>query len=601
VLVAVAAACAAPTAARAATYCVHVGGAGCQPRATAAAAFAAANASRGPDTILLGRLSEAGAFADATGEPVRVVGAGRGATVLRDGLELTAAGSSVSALTVRPPAGAAIALAAEGSDLDLAGPLRLGDGAALLSSLAGGPVATRGRVRLESVAIGGPGLAVETGALTARHLTVLGSGPAGIRVAAAASATVSSSVVWGFERGVDGARVTVSHSHLPEAGDPGFAAAPGDLRPRPDSPLVDAGDPAPLAAGEPQEDALGDVRAVDGDGDGFARRDIGALERRPPPPPATAGNVLVNPGAEQGAAVSDDTSSPAPPGWRRTGGFTSVRYGTVVAGNVPFPSLAAADALGAGGAFFAAGPSGAASAVQVADVSALAPEIDGGKGSVRLSALLGGYRMSTDHALVSATFRGPSGGRLGALALPAVTHTDRAQATMLLARAAVAPVPPLTRTIAVALRAGAPGGRYNDAYVDDVALIPAVAPLRGVPAARAPATGQRRFAGVQVIARRARVGRGGRARVRLACPSATAGRCAGVVTLLARGGIGAHPPRARFRIRRGRIASAHVRLPRPVRRALDRRMRGRVYLAARDRRGLTRTATAPVRIVRRRR
>jgi len=69
-----------------------------------------------------------------------------------------------------------------------------------------------------------------------------------------------------------------------------------------------------------------------------------------------------------------------------------------------------------------------------------------------------------------------------------------------------------------------------------------------------------------------------------------------VVTLLARGEVAG---RARFRIRRGRIASAHVRLPRPVRRALDRRMRGRVYLAARDRQGLTRTTTAPVRIVRR--
>jgi hypothetical protein len=100
------------------------------------------------------------------------------------------------------------------------------------------------------------------------------------------------------------------------------------------------------------------------------------------------------------------------------------------------------------------------------------------------------------------------------------------------------------------------------------------------------------------VARRAPVGRGGRARVRLACPSATAGRCAGIVTLLARG---RWTGRARFVLRPGRVKVARVPLPRAVRRALGRRMRGRAHLAARDRQGLTRTSTAPLRIVRRRR
>ena len=254
--------------------------------------------------------------------------------------------------------------------------------------------------------------------------------------------------------------------------DPGFVAPPGDLRPRPGSPLVDAGDPRPLDADEPEIDALGSVRAIDGDGDGTARRDVGALERRPPAPPATGGNLVANPGAEQGTAAEDDTSSPAPPRWRRSGGFTSVRYGTVV-GLVALPTLDAASMLGAGDAFFAGGPSGAATATQVVDVSGWAPEIDARAGvTMRLSALLGGYRLSDDRAVVSARFRGPAGARLGGFSLDSVTAAERGNATMLMARVASAPVPRLTRSVVVAVRSGTPGGAYNDAYVDDVALVP---------------------------------------------------------------------------------------------------------------------------------
>ena len=573
--------------AQAATFCVGTTLPGCVDQPTLAAAVEAAADAPGLDTIRIGRRTENADVTDAAGEPVRVVGAGRRATEVGGRVDLGEDRSAVAGLTVRDT----LAVRGEASDVHVVGRARLRDGSAMRSSVVESGVVTAGRVRMHSVQLAG--LDVESGTLTATHLTVFGTGTAGVRVASGAQANLANSVVWGFQTGVTGA-ATITHSHLPESGaDPGFVAA-GDLRLRADSPLVDAGDPRPLDADEPELDALGGVRAIDGDGDGTARRDIGAAERRPPPPPPTAGNLLANPGAELGTHATDDTSSPALPRWRRTGGFTSVRYGTVV-GLVAFPALDVASMLGAGDAFFAGGPSGAATATQVVDVSGWAPEIDGRAGvTVRLSALLGGFRLSDDRAVVSARFRGPSGGLHGALALDAVTAAERGNATMLMARLATAPVPRLTRSIVVSVRSGTPGGSYNDAYVDDIALVPRVPPLDGIPPRRARAP--RPFGGVAVISRRVRVARG-RARVRIACPSASVRRCAGIVTLARRRFVilGSR----QVSLRPGESQRVRIPLSRRERRSLRRRSRGHVYTAVRDTQGLTRTATAPVRIVRR--
>jgi hypothetical protein len=64
--------------------------------------------------------------------------------------------------------------------------------------------------------------------------------------------------------------------------------AAGDFSLLRDSPLIDRGSPAPLAADEPTTDLAGNPRVVDGNGDGLAISDIGAFEYVPPrlPPPA---------------------------------------------------------------------------------------------------------------------------------------------------------------------------------------------------------------------------------------------------------------------------------------------------------------------------
>jgi hypothetical protein len=581
-LVGVLAALAVAAPARAATYCVQVSAPGCEARASVAAALDAAADEPGTDTIRVGHHTEEGDFADAGGEAVRIVGAGRTVTALVGTVDLGEHASTISGLTVRAPGTTAIDLRGTGQDIAVDGDVRLRDGAALRSSTIAGDVTTTGAVGMHSVAV--MGVDVPSGVLAARHLTVR----AAFDVAADARATIADSVLLGPVTGP----ITAAFSVGPSAPDPRLGP---DLIPRANSPLVDAGDPTPLGADEPQEDAAGAVRAMDGDDDGTARRDIGAFERRPPSPPTIVGNLLRNPGAEQGVAATDDRASPAPPHWTRTGAFTSVRYGTV-SGAFAFPSLNAAATVRGGQAFFSGGPGRAASLRQVVDVSRWAPEIDARSGAVvRLSALLGGFRASEDHASVTARFFGPFDRPLGTIRLDTVSAAERGNATMLASRLRRATLPRLTRRIAVRIHAGVPGGGYNDAYVDDVALIPRIAPLRGLLRPRLRA--RRGFGGAPVLSPRVRVNRRRLARVRVGCPNSTFGSCAGVVTL-ARGRTVILGGR-RVALRPGQIRRLRIRLSRRERRALHRRTRGHVYVAVRDRHGLTRTITARVRIVRR--
>ena len=587
----------------AATYCVGVNADGCVDKSTAAAAFSAARADTARDTILLGRLTETGSFADAAGRPVRVVGVGADATRLRDG-------GTAPALRLTDPGSSARELRADSLELD---------GGAEVSSATTGSrvVVTGGQPSLSSVVA--PGLTASCARATLRleldHVTLDGTGESGIDVdcaVAARTATVvlEDSIVWGFTRAFTiGTASAVRATYSDYAGatgdtnmdaDPRFQA-PGDARLRPDSPLIDRGHPGPLSESEPHQDALGYVRIVDGNGDGTPRRDVGALEFQPPAPFPLPGNVLTNGGAEAGTAATDDTSSPAPPGWTRTGAFTSVRYGTV-AGLVPFPTRRVSEVLAAGDAFFAGGPGKGGTATQLADVRDAAPEIDMGKGTIALSAALGGYRSSTDGAIAEATFRGPAGGSLGSVRIGPVTAADRGGATTLLPRRVDARIPPLTRTIAVTLRSTTPAGSYDDAYFDSVSLVPRTGGRR--PHSDPTSPKLRSFLGATVISRRVPLDSRRRAWVRIACAARTVKRCHGTIALTAR--IGKKGPvrriaRRTFSVRRGRSVRLPVRLGIVARRAVfaKRKLRhGRVYTAARDGQGLTRDGVAVVKIVR---
>jgi hypothetical protein len=78
---------------------------------------------------------------------------------------------------------------------------------------------------------------------------------------------------------------SVSESSVQNAGDARFVNPDaGDYRLLPGSPMVDAGDPATAQS----TDLDGNPLVADGNGDGAARRDLGAFELQAPPPPAPA-------------------------------------------------------------------------------------------------------------------------------------------------------------------------------------------------------------------------------------------------------------------------------------------------------------------------
>jgi hypothetical protein len=178
------------------------------------------------------------------------------------------------------------------------------------------------------------------------------------------------------------------------------------------------------------------------------------------------GNLVVNAGAEAGTGSPDSSQVVPPPGWVVTGPFTAVQYGAP-----DFLTAADGARLGGGVIFFAGGPTNVASAAaQTIDVSEAAPEIDAGKVTATLSALLGGYASQTDRATVTATFISATEASLGTVSLQPVTAADRGSVTNLIPRSASGAVPAGTRGIAVRIDAVRDAGAYNDGYIDNVSL-----------------------------------------------------------------------------------------------------------------------------------
>lgn len=216
------------------------------------------------------------------------------------------------------------------------------------------------------------GLADSGGTVTARHLTIVGDGqPRSVGVAVFAAGGVFGALVEGVElrnaivRGVASgfqrvgtpgspasmgtANLSILYSDVaagvsvqsgPGTGpdlsdprnvdvDPRFVdLAAGDLRLRGGSPAIDAGDPAGLGVSEPLTDLGGDLRLVDGNGDGVARQDMGAFEYQRRAPVLTSASAAP-PSAASGAPVafaataSDPDGDPVTLAWQFDDGATA--------------------------------------------------------------------------------------------------------------------------------------------------------------------------------------------------------------------------------------------------------------------------------------
>ena len=150
-----------------------------------------------------------------------------------------------------------------------------------------------------------------------------------------------------------------------------------------------------------------------------------------------AGNLVVNPGAEAGAGSPDASQQLPLPGWTVESTFTAVQYGAP-----GFLTAADSTALVAESTSSPAGPVVRwARRRRSSTWPARRREIDAGKVTATLSALLGGYATQTDYAALGATFLNAGGATLGAIRLVAVSPGDRNSVTALVARSSSAPVP----------------------------------------------------------------------------------------------------------------------------------------------------------------
>ena len=605
---------AAPAAAE--TYCVGVERPDCVEHDTLADAMVAAATVPGADRIHVGPGTHPGPFADTAGSAVDIRGAGPMQTTLTSGggteptLSLTQGESRISGAALEGTPGQDAVLALTGAR---ARTIRLAVPAGAAGVLATGPASTADGVLVTLGGTGAIAFSADCGYLVVRQATVTGTGTAGAHGVCAseqggALVAISDSVLHGTFDPTDGAVTAVTSwfdETVPGEGnltgtDPGFVAA-GDPRLRPSSPLIDRGRAVPLASDEPDEDLGGWVRVVDGDGDGAVRRDIGAYELQPVPLPLPEGNVLANPMAELAA-----TDGGAPPGWARTGAITTVPYGSVDA-DAPFPTVRAAEALGGGGAFFAGGAGPTSTLTQRIDLTGSAAQIDTGQASAALSGLLGGYRLDEDRATVDATFLDPDARPISGLRIGPVTAADRANATNLLFRSASGAIPVGTRAIDVVVtaeRVGAAEEVYTDAYADNLALVLSVP---GAPTTQPIVPGEpivpdlKPFAGVTVLTPKPVLRRDGTLRARLACASATVGRCTGTIVL--RGTLPRRTTVSKLAARSfsiapgGRVTSV-LRIAPAARRALrgTSSFRARFDVAAADGQGRRRATTVPVRV-----
>ena len=189
---------------------------------------------------------------------------------------------------------------------------------------------------------------------------------------------------------------------------------------------------------------------------------------------ATTANLIVNPGAEDGASAPNFTSTVTPQGWTAGGGG----FGTAVDYAAAGPNDLNADdstAIGGGSSYFAGGPAGSATSTltQTIDVSAHAAAIDVGDIVANLDGWLGGWENQDDNSVVTIRFLGASAEELGTASIGPVLSEDRGEDSSLVFRSTVAAIPVGTRSIEVVVTFTddpATSGSYNDGYVDNLSL-----------------------------------------------------------------------------------------------------------------------------------
>jgi hypothetical protein len=179
------------------------------------------------------------------------------------------------------------------------------------------------------------------------------------------------------------------------------------------------------------------------------------------------GNLLLNPGAEDGPGSTDATTGNPPPSWMVAGPLTAVQYGA--AGG--FPDTTVRDSVNGGVSFFAGGNGSSSVADQQVDVSAAAPEIDANDAYATLSAYLGGFESQRDNMTVIGSFEDQDGNALQqVLFIGPVTPEERGGKTTLLLRSQSVSIPVGTRTMHVSLIANGQDGAYDDGYADNISL-----------------------------------------------------------------------------------------------------------------------------------
>jgi streptogramin lyase len=192
--------------------------------------------------------------------------------------------------------------------------------------------------------------------------------------------------------------------------------------------------------------------------------------------PPTSGNLLLNPGFEQGTPVASNTVSGPTPGWITVPSFSPAAYGAT-----GLAAVAVGTQIGGGANFGWGGTMSAnidrAWALQHVDVAREATGIDAGRATVTLSGLLGGLAAQEDNANVKAVFLSGSGDELSSVQIGPVTRDDRQSQTTLLPRSTAALVPAGTRAVrVVATSIRLNGGPSNDGFVDNLSLTLDVAP-----------------------------------------------------------------------------------------------------------------------------